>query len=167
MNLTIHNCPDEKFEEIIDSSVYYFASQLIGKNILKSITINLKFVEKLDSYGTSLVTGYNQSGKPRVFEIEVRNHLSAKTTLKTIAHEIVHVKQFAKNEVDPPLTMWKGKKIDTKKVEYYKLPWEIEAYGLTYGLYINFCIENKLWEHLKGIENPYETKKEKITWKDI
>lgn len=165
MNLTIVGCYDEQFEEIVDSSVHYFASRLIGKNVLNTISINLKFVDKLDSFGTSLVTGYNIKNKPRKFEIEVRKYISAKSIIKTIAHEIVHVKQFAKNEVDPALTTWKGRKINKKKSEYYELPWEVEAFGLTYGLYTNFCIENKLWEHLEGIENPYKMKKEEIIWK--
>ncbi len=166
MILTIKNCSDKKFEEVVDSSVHYFVNMLMGKRIVKNIKIDLVFADGIDSYGSSIVKGYNASHKPRKFEIEIRSHIGAKATLKTIAHEIVHVKQFVKNELDYALTKWKGKVIDTEKVDYYQRPWEIEAFGLTYGLYTNYCLENKLWEHLEGIENPLKFQTENIVWKD-
>lgn len=48
----------------------------------------------------------------------------------TLAHEMVHVKQFAKGhfQIVNGTNFWKGKKI-TKRVKYLDLPWEIEAFS--------------------------------------
>ena len=74
--------------------------------------------------------------------------------LHTLAHEMVHVKQYAKGEMDGILhkdgfQKWTGgefklnprvtpAKVDNgviaSKWDYYYLPWEIEAYGLEVGL---------------------------------
>ena len=48
--------------------------------------------------------------------------------LLTLAHEMVHVKQFVKKELNPQLTVWKGKRILTE--DYYKMPHEREAFKL-------------------------------------
>ena len=56
---------------------------------------------------------------------------------------MVHVKQWARGELKDvmkgySLCKWKGKVFDTDKVEYYDAPWEIEAFGREYGLYIRW-----------------------------
>ena len=45
----------------------------------------------------------------------------------TLAHEMVHVKQYAKGEINVWLNKWHKQKIDTDTVPYEQLPWEIEA----------------------------------------
>jgi len=56
--------------------------------------------------------------------------------LSTLAHEMVHVKQFAKDELDPALTRWKSK--DHSRTEYWDQPWEKEARRLQAKLVANF-----------------------------
>lgn len=48
----------------------------------------------------------------------------------TLAHEMVHVKQFAKGhfQIVDGKYFWKGKRV-TKKVKYLDLPWEREAFA--------------------------------------
>ena len=58
--------------------------------------------------------------------------------LQNFAHEMVHVKQWARGELKDvmrgySLCKWKGELVDTEKVEYYDTPWEIEAFGREYG----------------------------------
>lgn len=48
--------------------------------------------------------------------------------LLTLAHEMVHVKQFVRRELDFNLTVWKGKRILTE--DYMKMPHEREAFRL-------------------------------------
>jgi hypothetical protein len=49
---------------------------------------------------------------------------------------MVHVKQFAKDELDPALTRWKSK--DHSRTEYWDQPWEKEARRLQAKLVANF-----------------------------
>ena len=45
--------------------------------------------------------------------------------MSTLAHELVHVKQFARGELTENLQYWKGK--DHSETEYWDQPWEKEA----------------------------------------
>lgn len=60
--------------------------------------------------------------------------------LSTLAHEIVHVRQYVTEElVDKnSYCLWKGKRYEAVEVDtedYYTSPWEIDAYGRQVGLY--------------------------------
>ena len=49
-----------------------------------------------------------------------------------VCHEMVHLKQFTHGELDHELTAWKGQGITEE--DYWKLPYEVEAYQLQYEL---------------------------------
>ena len=57
--------------------------------------------------------------------------------LSTLAHEMVHVKQFAKGELNPTLTQWKSNKY-CENIEYWDQPWEKEARRLQHKLVLEF-----------------------------
>jgi len=46
--------------------------------------------------------------------------------LSTLAHEMVHVRQFARGELNSSLTQWKSNKY-CDNIEYWDQPWEKEA----------------------------------------
>lgn len=66
--------------------------------------------------------------------------------LKTLFHEMVHVKQYLQEEIKEDVykdgsVLYNGKKFkdaDTSDLEYWDKPWEIEAYGREIGLYKRF-----------------------------
>lgn len=71
----------------------------------------------------------------REFEIQLNKNLSKKSQIETLAHEMVHVKQFARSEykmLERDIHKWKGKKIylplHKYKKKYRDLPWEKEAF---------------------------------------
>jgi len=80
----------------------------------------------------------------RTFEIEIDKTQSLRALLETVAHEMVHVKQFARREMHPSKDEWYGKTYNPKKVSYWDLPWEIEAHGRECGLFIRWAEENGL-----------------------
>jgi len=49
-----------------------------------------------------------------------------------LAHELVHAKQFCRNQINNTNDFWKrnGKSFDCTGMEYAETPWEVEAYGL-------------------------------------
>jgi len=81
----------------------------------------------------------------REFEIEIDRSQSLRKLLETVAHEMVHVKQYARRELNANIDgCWMGKTVDPKKTNYWDLPWEIEAHGRETGLFVRYCEENNL-----------------------
>jgi hypothetical protein len=75
----------------------------------------------------------------RQFEIELDRTLSQRKLLETLAHEMVHVKQYARRELHPVTDTWCGKTYNPDKVSYWDLPWEIEAHGREVGLFVRWA----------------------------
>ena len=69
------------------------------------------------------------------FEIEVDESLPREEFIKTICHEMVHVKQYLKGELveERCKRIWKG--VDHTSDSHFDYPWEIEAYELEEVLY--------------------------------
>ena len=105
--------------------------------------------------------------RPRDFKITLDHHRMEKDdynrsledtewghrVLRTLAHELVHVKQYIRGELswrDAGL-LWHGKSFDPKNLlNYYELPYEIEAHGREYGLLVGFLV---VWT---GLEKKFE-----------
>jgi hypothetical protein len=83
----------------------------------------------------------------RTFEIEADKSQSLRNLLETVAHEMVHVKQYARRELHPDKHVWMGKTVNPDDVNYWDQPWEIEAHGRQLGLFIRYCEENNLSKH--------------------
>jgi hypothetical protein len=155
MLLSIVGCPDkERFRPYVKRAILFYAEQLISKKLLENIYLKVKFDSKLEHYGFASIEEHNVSGKARSFLIEINSSIGAKQILKALAHEMVHIKQYAYGETNDKLSRWKGTKIDSDDVEYYSHPWEIEAYGIEVGLFTKFATKEKLWEVFEGVLNP-------------
>ena len=74
----------------------------------------------------------------REFELEIDRKLTLRKMLETVAHEMVHVKQYARRELGHNYK-WHGKTYSPEKVSYWDLPWEIEAHGRELGLFVRWC----------------------------
>ena len=85
-------------------------------------------------HGDCEVIEYNSQRKPRSFKIRLRKKKSYKSLIKTLAHELVHVKQFALGEMSEFHDRWRDG-VDHKDTEYFDLPWEIEARMMEHVLY--------------------------------
>lgn len=78
--------------------------------------------------------------------LEDKGMNSIEDPLTILAHEMVHVKQYVRGELQDydGFCMWKNQRIDDFEVgseDYYFAPWEIEAYGMQVGLYRMFIRE--------------------------
>ena len=74
------------------------------------------------------------------YSVEIDKRQGLRRFCETVAHEMVHVKQYARREFHPVHDKWMGKTINPKKVSYWDLPWEIEAHGRETGLFIRCVI---------------------------
>jgi hypothetical protein len=169
MKISILNCPDKEFKPFVRDSLMFYAEQLIpSKRLRDNINLTIKFNEKIDVWAFASIEDYNASNKPRDFLIEIHPWIGARNIFKTLAHEMVHIKQFVNLETNDTLSKWKGVPIDSDAIDYYQHPWELEAYGMEIGLFTNYAVKNVLWEFFADINNPdAPIVKEEIKWKNV
>ena len=128
----------------VESIVYFCIEKLMPRMQTLDIEVRLASINDANGYCTKLVEKKN----PRDFEIEVDYKLSLRQILETVCHEMVHVKQYARNEMcdadtfHTNKTSWKSNTVCTKSTEYWDLPWEIEAHGREVGLFIRWAQAN-------------------------
>ncbi len=106
---------------------------------MRSLEIDIKLCKPKSALGYCLELDTN-----REFELEIDKTQPMRRMLETVAHEMVHVKQFARRELHPSTDEWYGKTYNPKKVSYWDLPWEIEAHGREVGLFIRWCEQENL-----------------------
>lgn len=142
MAVVVLNPKNEATARIISSAVKFYSHILLNKKANK-ISIFVKCDEPLGD--TEAETCWLDTNlEPKMFQIRLAKKIkNFRRIIQTIAHEMVHVKQFVKGEMediifDETKIKWKRKIINMNHIEYWDYPWEIEAYGREIGLYMKF-----------------------------
>jgi hypothetical protein len=102
-------------------------------NISPTIEINFKRMSNDPNYG------YCCDLDDGEFEIDIKRTLRLRDMLTTLAHELVHVKQYIKGELT---------QTNEQNIPYWDRPSEIEAHGREVGLFITWAEASRL-SHLK------------------
>lgn len=126
-----------------------YASLLMDPRTVRNLNITIRVVEHYDTMGECLCE--DDIRYPKYFTITLRQKQGDDDIIKTLAHEMVHVKQYARRELVSGILIaakggfkvaskWHGDiwKPKSKECGYYDSPWEIEAYGREVGLYIRW-----------------------------
>jgi len=137
--------PSHVSVNMIKKAAYFYGKYLIGGGkLFNNIRLTIRF-EKLenDEGDYAYCDWTDDNNNCREFLIGIDRVLSKKETLLALAHEMVHLKQYAKGEMKDiwrPVRMvkWQGEKYLHEKMDYWECPWEIEAYGREKGLYFKF-----------------------------
>ena len=133
----------------LEAAARFFAAQLMHARTVNKLEIDLEVVRNLDVTGECISEDDHKN--PRYFTIRLKQQ-SLDEMIKTLGHEMVHVKQYAKNELGKELalarggkglrivTRWQGELWSPKSKEdgYWDAPWEIEAYGREVGLHFKW-----------------------------
>ena len=115
------------------------------RDIAEELGINQHYTKYLEITFTSKLDGDSQGfcwgDKETHAEIEIARtlcgkRLSVDQMMKTLAHEMVHAKQYIFGELDGYSDSWKGS--DVNYYSYEDSPWEKEAYKLEEILYEKF-----------------------------
>ena len=145
MDIFTSGSPSKVKKKLCKEALDFYANLLLSNALYNKISVTLIFekFKKNSEYSAFCDWEYNNS-RPKDFLITVDKTLSKKRMLLAIAHEMVHVKQFAKGELKDYMksakSKWCGKIYEGNKLDYWDQPWEIDAYGREKGLYYKFLI---------------------------
>ena len=145
MDIVTIGSPTKVKKKLCKEAIVFFGDILLSKALNSKVCLTLNFQKfKKKSEFSAFCDWEYDNNRPRDFIITVNKNLNKKRMLIAIAHEMVHVKQFAKGElkdyVKSSKSKWCGKIYDNNKLDYWDQPWEIDAYGREKGLYYKFLI---------------------------
>lgn len=116
---------DPELKALIKKSVNFALSELLPKKRKLVLVVNRKsnLVKKHDAYGLCYSTD-----DPHYYFVDLYAGLNTYDMLKTLFHEMTHVKQFAKGELvfRDDYNIWKGVKYPDQAKEW-NTPWEKDA----------------------------------------
>lgn len=148
MHIAVYKCPPKLTVDMVTEAVRFYASVLMNRQLVKNLTVKVFFK---DESVDGLCNTDDDLAKPREFALQINPKQSAKAMLTALAHEMVHVKQYATGESKqyertPYVTKFRGVMVNTSTTDYWDLPWEVDAYGRELGLYVRFM------EHWKNVK---------------
>jgi hypothetical protein len=154
MQLKIIGFSQEK-TELLERAARFFADQLMDPRMVRNLTIDIERTPENDVQGECI--DEDGTRNPRWFTINLRDGDEDEDVVQILAHEMVHVKQHAKNQLQGGVMVaargglqmtskWMGKiwKPGRKEDPYFDAPWEVEAYGREVGLYQKWVKYNEL-----------------------
>ena len=118
--------------ELVKSIAEYSVGKLMPRK--RNLDVNIS-LEKIDD-----ALGYAYEEFAGSYAVDIEKRQSMRRLLETVAHEMVHVKQYCRKEITGDDT-WNGKYINPKTTDYWDLPWEIEAHGRECGLFVRWASE--------------------------
>lgn len=155
MKITVRGHPSKISREKIKDAAWFWTNQLMpfmmDRNLSIRLCISKGYRDKNLAMGAMCCV--DRAIRPTVVRIDIDADMSANLTLTTLAHELVHAKQYFtgelrelkpvyRNGIRHPRTKWQGSFVDETRIDYYDLPWEIEAHGREPGLLYNYRQRN-------------------------
>jgi len=149
MDITLSGNPLHTTKKEVVQCLNFCAQELMHYNLIPNLSIDVKiykFPPELKGYCGFCDYEFPEWGNPREFSLEIERGISRRNTLRTIAHEMKHVEQYAtgklKDYVKYPGTIrWMGKKIKINEYRYMyvdkdeKYQFEMEAIRAEEKLY--------------------------------
>lgn len=142
--IILHGHPKKITRQEIIQCASFLSDYLLNKRLSKNVKIVIKLKNNLykrsKCFGSTIYTDDDaRNDRHREFEIEMESNLGPVFMLRTLAHELVHVRQYARGQlVDPAYgryQKWRGVMFNENMVDYNDLPWEKEAMQLEKELY--------------------------------
>lgn len=132
--------------ELLREAAEYFARYVLSRRMTPKIVLTIRLEPDLlratDQFGYCETVALDDERNPRKFVVALDAGLTEKKTLLTLAHEMVHVKQFATGELreltrGPEPWSWMGRRLDPAKKYQVEQdsPWEVEALGREQTMY--------------------------------
>ena len=159
---------DAETRKLVRSIAHWVSRKTMDVRLRTSVTVNI--VIQKDLYLKEKVQGLSwiddDEYRPRKFKIQVEEQSKLRHMLETIAHEMIHIKQWASGDMyeysDGFRTKFKKKAYNTKKMDYWDAPWEVEAHGKEVGMFVRWSEEEgynkKPWAKIDFLKPEYARK---------
>lgn len=118
-------------KKLLKKGLEFFGDYLFSNKIKPFISFHFN-VTYIRDHGMIEVQEYVHR-KPRMFEVTIKKTLCDKSFISTLAHELVHAKQYAYGRLSEFNFIWEGKDYTGKS--YFELPWEQEARMIEHFLF--------------------------------
>ena len=127
---------DHKKRKLVKNASRWMLGYTLGNRLASNITLKINITEKLkDSNFYGSVVWEDDNHRPRMYDMELCNYLKDSMLFRVIAHEIVHIKQYATGDLKDLAThadycKWKNTLVQAEgrgSGSYFDLPWEVEA----------------------------------------
>ena len=140
------NSYDEPLKFVLEDATEFFAKKLMGSRLSNLLKIRVhvrKTVLDIVTKG-QVELHANGSKRQRDYLIVLNGKKGLHSTIETLAHEMVHVRQKAKNQLQYKyhqtygsiMARWKDNPpVPLSNINYLDRPWEIEARKLQKELY--------------------------------
>ena len=160
---------DDKLRIALYAMTEFAMARLVPSKRLRnnvSINVHLKHHEE---GGEAMLSENANRYRPRDFKVIIDHHQAeiddygrtrtdtewGHTILRTLAHELVHVKQYLVGDLtwrDKGM-LWKGVMFAPEYLtDQLETPYEVEAYGKEKGLLVSFFVKWKEIEEVMGIK---------------
>lgn len=131
----------EKERQLVRKAVDFFMQDQLSARLLGNTFVNISF-KKIDVDGLCSPSEDDHDYIPKCYDVEVNGNISLEDQLATLAHEIVHVRQFRRGELvqyrrKSWKTRFKGEDYSSY-MAYRSQPWEKEARKLEKAMYKKF-----------------------------
>lgn len=137
-------------KDVMAEAVSSALDVLVSKRMKRTLFFEINMVK--DLYKERLIWGDmdvedhdEKSPKFYIIRLNYSGVESFAKTLETLAHELIHVEQFAtrrlRNLAGPFRVAYEKEHYNTLDVPYYERPWEIEAHELEQTIY-NYMVKS-------------------------
>lgn len=131
----------------IKQAIFFYLKKLLGNSMSQKITVDV-VIERdlLKTYEMyAAISPLEADTRPKHYELEIDGKLSKKLFLVSLAHEMIHLKQFAKDQMrdleTKRMTRWMGEYYVEDNIDYWSRPWEKEAHELEISLYESYIAQ--------------------------
>jgi hypothetical protein len=125
-----------KKRNMVKKAARWMLGYTLGTRLANNICLTITLEEGLKNtrfYGS--VIWEDDNLRPRSFDMELCNYLKDRMLYRVLAHEIVHIRQYATGDLKDLTThaeycKWKNKMVLAEgrgSGSYFDFPWEIEA----------------------------------------
>jgi hypothetical protein len=149
MHTSIRGPNDKLSKKEIREIIKLFASLLLTKRLAKYIFVEVQFLDMSgNSWGFCTPTDFDYNNH-REFEILINRNLTKTNQIRTIAHEMVHLRQYAVGDLKQYKNekyKWLGRKMIMTEEDYDIMPWEIQAHlaeNIMLAQYRKYCRKAK------------------------
>jgi len=123
----------------------FFAKKYFKDKLAETLSVKLVHKPYKEDENLAECVWEDEACPPKQFLIEfcVPETTDIVQYLRTLAHELVHVKQYALGELrqlpstNNEICVWHGKRYEWE-MDYWERPWEIEALGREKGIVLKY-----------------------------